>query len=89
MPNLYRVQDHGGGPPRLFYGLSHNAMVREYVLSIAHNSSPTPEFTTSFCPSYFATQKANVAPRVSVTRGVISTDGLASNSSPITKAKGA
>jgi hypothetical protein len=39
------------GPPRSFYGLSHDAMVREYVLSNAHNFSLTPEFATSFCPS--------------------------------------
>jgi hypothetical protein len=36
------------GPPRLFYGLSHDAMVGEYVLSNAHNSSLTPEFATFF-----------------------------------------
>ncbi len=43
------------GLPRSFYGLSHDAMVGEYVLYSAHNSSFTPEFITSFCPSYFAT----------------------------------
>jgi hypothetical protein len=43
------------GPPRSFYGLSHDAMVGEYVFSSAHNSSFTLEFATSFCPSYFAT----------------------------------
>jgi hypothetical protein len=32
------------GPPRSFYGLSHDAMVGEYVLSSAHNSSLTPKF---------------------------------------------
>jgi hypothetical protein len=64
-------------------------MVREYVLSNAHNSSLAVEFATSFCPSYFATQKVNVAPKVSSTRQVIQTDGLASSSSPITKARGA
>jgi len=42
------------GRPRSFYGLSHNAMVREYVLFSAHNSNLTLEFATSFCPSYFA-----------------------------------
>ncbi len=42
------------GPPRSFYALSHDAMVGEYVLSSAHNSNLTPEFATSFCPSYFA-----------------------------------
>jgi hypothetical protein len=64
-------------------------MVREYVLSNAHNSSLALEFVTSFCSSYFATQKVSVAPKVSTTRQVIQTDGLASSSSPITKARGA
>ncbi len=59
------------GPPRSFYGLSHNAMVGEYVLSNAHNCSLTPKFATSFCPSYVAAQKASVAPRVFATRQVI------------------
>ncbi len=76
------------GPPRLFYGFSHDAMVGEYVLSSAHNSSLTPKFAISFCPSYFVTQEASVAPKVSATRRVIQTDGLASSSSPITRAKG-
>jgi len=57
-------------PPRLFYGLSHDAMVREYVFSNAHNSNFTPKFATSFYPSYFATQKANVAPKVFSTKQV-------------------
>jgi len=67
------VQGSGSrkGPPRSFYGLSHNAMVGEYVLSTPHNSSLTPEFATSFCPSYVAAQEASVAPRVSATRQVI------------------
>ncbi len=56
------------GPPRSFYGLSHDAMVGEYVFSCAHNCSLTPKFATSFCPSYFMTQEANVAPKVSTTR---------------------
>jgi hypothetical protein len=43
------------GPPRSFYGLSHNAMVGEYVLSSAYNFSLTPKFATSFYPSYFVT----------------------------------
>jgi hypothetical protein len=30
------------GPPRLFYGLPHNAMVKEYILSTPRNSSLTP-----------------------------------------------
>ncbi len=77
------------GPPRSFDGLSHDAMVGEYVLSNAHNSSFTPEFATSFCPSYFVTQEASVALRVSATRQVIQTDGFASGSSPITRARGA
>jgi hypothetical protein len=74
------------GPLRSFYGLSHDAMVGEYVLSNAHNFSFTPEFTTSFCPSYFEAQKASVAPIVSTTRQVIHTNGLASGSSLITRA---
>ncbi len=64
-------------------------MVGEYVLSIPHNSSFTPEFATFFCPSYVAAQEASVAPRVSATRQVIQTDGLAFGSSPITRARGA
>jgi hypothetical protein len=64
------IQDLGSreGPPRSFYGLPHDAMVGEYVLSTPHNSSLTPEFATSFCPSYVAAQEASVAPRVSATR---------------------
>jgi len=64
-------------------------MVGEYVLSTAHIFSLTPEFATYFCPSYVATKEANVAPRVSAAREVIQTNGLASGSSPITKARGA
>jgi len=64
-------------------------MVGEYVLSTPHDSSLTPEFATSFCPSYVAAQEASVAPRVSATRQVIQTDGLTSGSSPITRARGA
>ncbi len=75
------------GPPRLFYGLSHNAMVGEYVLSNAHNFDFTPKVATSFCPSYVVTQEANVAPKVSATRQVIQTNGLASSSSLITRAR--
>ncbi len=68
--HVYLVQGSGSweGPPRSFYGLPHDAMVREYVLSNAHNSSLTPEFATFFCPSYFATQEASVTPRNSTTR---------------------
>jgi hypothetical protein len=64
-------------------------MVREYVLSNAHNSNLTPEFAIFFYPSYFATQEATVAPRVSATKQVIQTDGLAFGSNPITKVRGA
>jgi hypothetical protein len=64
-------------------------MVAEYVFSSAHNSNFTPEFAISFCPSYFVAQKASVPPRISATRQVIQTNGLASSSSPITKARGA
>jgi len=56
------------GPLRSFYGLPHDAMVGEYVLSTPRNSSLTPELATSFCPSYAAAQEASVAPRVSATR---------------------
>jgi len=77
------------GPPRSFYGLPHDAMVGEYVLSTPHNSSLTPEFSTSFCPSYVAAQEASVGTKVSATRQVIQTDGLTSGSSPITRARGA
>jgi hypothetical protein len=64
-------------------------MVGEYVLSNAHNPSLTLEFVTSFCPSYFAAQEFSVAPKVSTTRHVIQTNGLAFGSSPITRARGA
>jgi hypothetical protein len=67
------VQGSGSrkGPLRSFYGLPHDAMVGEYVLSTPHNSSLTPEFATSLCPSYVAAHEASVAPRVSATRQVI------------------
>jgi len=44
------VQGSGSreGPPRSFYGLPHDAMVGEYVLSTPRNSSITPEFATFF-----------------------------------------
>ncbi len=84
-----RVQGLGSGegPPRSFYGLSHDAMVGEYVFFNAHNSGLTPEFASFFYPSYFVAQQATVAPRVYTTRQVIQTDGLASGPSPITKAR--
>jgi len=75
-------------PLRLFYGLPHDVMVGEYVFSNAYNFSLTPEFTTSFCPSYFVTQKASVAPIISAIRQVIQTNGLTSGSSPIIRARG-
>jgi hypothetical protein len=43
-------------------------MVGEYVLPSAHNYGLTLKFAIFFCPSYFAAQQANVAPRVSATR---------------------
>ncbi len=75
------------GPPKLFYCLSHDAMVREYVISNAHNLNFTPKFATSFCPSYFETQEVSVAPKVSTTRQVIQTNGFASSSSTITRGR--
>jgi hypothetical protein len=63
-------------------------MVGEYVISTPHNSSLTPEFATSFCPSYVAAHEASVAPKISTTKQVIQTDGLASGSCPITRARG-
>jgi hypothetical protein len=68
MPNLYKVQDHGRDLLGRSNGLSHDAMVGGYIIFNAHNSSFTPKFTTSFCPSYFMTQEASVAPRVSATK---------------------
>jgi len=62
-------------------------MVGEYVLSSAHNSNLTLEFATFFCPSYFATQEANVAPRLFATKQVIQTNELAFGSSPITRVR--
>jgi len=63
-------------------------MVGEYVFFSAHNYSLTSKFATYFCPSYFATQKASVASRVSTTRQVIQIDGLAFGSSPIARVRG-
>ncbi len=56
------------GPPRSFYGPSHDAMVGEYVFSSAQNFGLTLKFATSFCPSYFVAQQANVALIVFPTR---------------------
>ncbi len=45
-PSNHAERVHGlgsrEGPPRSFYGFSHDAMVGEYVLSNTHNSSLTP-----------------------------------------------
>jgi hypothetical protein len=57
--------------------------------STPYNSSRTPKFATSCCPSYVAAQENSVAPIVSAIRQVIWTNGLASSSSLITKARGA
>jgi len=83
------VQGSGSweGPPRSFYGLSHDAMVWEYVLSNAHNSNLTLEFATSFCPSYFMAKEVIVTPRVFAIRQVIQTDGLTFGSNPITRVR--
>jgi hypothetical protein len=62
-------------------------MVGEYVFSNAHNSNLTPKFYHFFLLSYFVAKEASVAPRVFATMQVIQTDGLASGSSPITKAR--
>ncbi len=75
------------GPPRSFYGLSHDAMVGKYVLSSAHNSNLTPKFAISFCPSYFAAQEVNVAPKVFAIKQVSQIDGFASSSNLITRAR--
>jgi len=56
------------GHPTSFYGFPHDAMVGKYVISSAHNSSLTPKFAISFCPSYVVTQEVSVAPKVSATR---------------------
>ncbi len=86
MPNLYKVQDH----VRDLLGCSiASHTVGEYVFSSAYNSSFTLEFATSFFPSYVTTQEASVAPRVSTTRHVIQTNGLAFGLNPITRVKGA
>jgi hypothetical protein len=63
-------------------------MVGEYVFSSTQNSSLTLEFATSFCPSNFMAQKASVTPKFFAIKQVIHIDGLASGSSPITKARG-
>jgi len=63
-------------------------MVGGYIFSTAHNSNLTPEFATSFYPSYVAAQEPNVAPKVSATRQVIQIDGFTSSSSPMIRVRG-
>jgi hypothetical protein len=88
MPNLYMVQDHG--KDLLGYSMAFHMMPWLGRMFIpVHTTLVSPEFATFFCPSYFAAQEASVAPRVSATKQVIQTYGLASGSNPITKAKGA
>jgi len=84
MPNLYKVEDHGRDLLGRFMASHTMPWLRSMFFSNAHNFSLTPEFATSFCPSYFVIQEANVAPRVFATRQVTQTDGFASGSSPIT-----
>jgi hypothetical protein len=88
MPNLYKIEDHGRDLLGRFMASHMMPWLRSMFFSNAHNFSFTPEFATFFCPSYFAIQEANVAPRVFATRQVTQTDEFASGSSPITKAKG-
>ncbi len=83
MPNMYKVQDHG--KDLLGRSLaSHTMSWLGSMLFLVH----TILVATSFYPSYFVTQEAIMAPKVSATRQVIQTNGLASGSSPITKARG-
>ncbi len=86
MPNMYMVQDYERD--LLGRSMAFHTMVGEYVFSSAHNSNFTPEFAISFCLSYFAAQEASVAPIVFTIRHVIQINGLASNSSLITRARG-
>jgi len=70
MPNLYMVQDHGRD-------LLGHSIASHTIPWLGNMFFPmvtilvTPEFATSFCPSYFALQEASVALRVSTTRKVI------------------
>jgi hypothetical protein len=88
MPNLYKVEDHGRDLLGHFMASHTMPWLRSMFFSNAHNFSLTPEFTTSFPPSYFAIQETNVAPKIFATRQVTQTDGFAYGSSPITRAKG-
>jgi hypothetical protein len=86
MPNIYRVQDYERDLLGRF--MAFHTMVREYVLSSAHNFNFAPEFAIFFFLSYFVAQEASVAPIVLTIRHVIQINGLVSSSSPITKARG-
>jgi hypothetical protein len=86
MPNLYRVQDHGRdllGHSMAFHTMPwlENMFFLMHTILVSHYNLPC-----LFCPSYFATQEASVAPKVSATKQVIQIDGLACSSSPITRA---
>jgi len=88
MPNLYRVEDHGRdllGCSIVFHMMPWLGSIffAVHTILVSHQNLPF------FFPSYFATQEASVAPRVSTTRQAIQTDGFAFGSSPITRARGA
>jgi hypothetical protein len=61
--------------------------IGEYVISSAHNFSFTLEFANFIFPSYFMAQEASMASKISTTKQITQTDGLAYGSSPITRAK--
>jgi hypothetical protein len=75
--------------PRTFYGLPRDAMVGECLKVAVTQPGLAAEFSSSFCPSYFAFQQASVAPRVATTRRVVQTDGLASGTGHVTRSRGA
>jgi len=81
------VQDHEKDLLGHFMAFHMMPWLGSMFCSSAHNSSLTPEFVTFFCPSYFTTQEAIVAPKVFATRHVIQTNGFASSSSPISRAR--
>ncbi len=88
MPNLYRVQDHGRdllGRFMAFHTMPWLGSMFSPMHTILVSHQKLPLF---FFPSYFVAQKANVAPKVSIIRQVIQTDGLASGSIPIPRARG-
>ena len=76
-----------GGTSRSFYGLSHNAMVWDYVFSSAHNCNLAPKFATSFTLPTLRHKGLVWHSVFSTTRQVIQTDGLAFGSSPLTMAR--